>query len=525
MVAPFGHELAKDYKEPIAHFLLQVVVIIVFCRVIGRLLTYLKQPIVIGEIIAGIILGPSVLAQSYGWNEFVFPASSLTVLKVVAEVGVVFFMFFMGLEVRPSEIRQAFKSSMPIALAGVILPFGIGCSLSFYIHDLVDSTTDKISFMLFVGASMSFTAFPVLARILAANNAITSRIGVRAMSIASVDDLLAWTVLAIATSYHSGVGALEGLYTILTAIAWVLFLALVVRPLLEQLHLYLRKKKRETSTDFVVVVFLGMCCSAWMTQMIGVHSFFGAFVFGIIVPKDGVLVDQYLMPKIELLILNFFVPLYFANSGLRTDLRTLGGNSKISGAIIVVILCATIGKILPALVMGILFNYGKKFSLQLAILINTRGLIELIALNIALTVGAFNVQVFSMFVIMALVTTFVSGPLFWYLYDPKEDPPRTRPAALLLMSDEVLVANNKQEEHTIEMPTVRGFNNGVNQSSDIDHPENVQNGHVDGRSKTPDDEHDHSEEIKDRPVEVHVVTNRESDSPVGRAPVGVDPAW
>jgi Kef-type K+ transport system membrane component KefB len=235
-------------------------------------------------------------------------------------------------------------------------------------------------------------------------------------------------VLAIATSYNNGQG-IDALYTILTAIAWVLFLLLAVRPLLAMIHKWLVDTGRETSPHFACLIFLLLCTSSWVTTSIGVHSIFGAFVLGACVPKEGKLVDEFLVPKIELLIHNFFVPLYYANSGLRTDLSTL--DNSLVGALLLIITCSVLAKALPAFFLGMGFKYGWRFSAQLAVLLTARGMIELIALNIAYSAHAFDVRVFSMFVVMALLTAFSSGPLFWLLYDPKADPPRVKAGTLL----------------------------------------------------------------------------------------------
>jgi len=326
------------------------------------------------------------------------------------------------------EVLKSAKKTWVIGFASILLPFGFGAAIASFMYDHTDMATTNpdtpfAAFILFTGASMSFTAFPVLARILTANNALTAQIGLVAMGVSSMDDALAWTVLAIATSYQTGGSPANGAWGILLAIAWIIFLLVVVRRILEHLHVKL------SESMFIVTVFIGLCTSAWFTQVLGLHAFFGGFIFGVCVPKHDRAWSTQLIHELEVVIVNFFVPIFFCNTGLNTDFSQLSG---VAGPILLVIGLATVGKMLPPLLLGkFLRRYSWSFSFQLASLMNARGLVELIALTIAKESGAFNMKMYSVFVIMALTTTFMSGPMFYFSYDPKKDPPAAMRASRL----------------------------------------------------------------------------------------------
>jgi len=261
--------------------------------------------------------------------------------------------------------------------------------------------------------------------------------------VSSMDDALAWTVLAVATSYQTGGSPANGAWAILLAIAWVLFLLLVARKVLERLRLKL------SDSMFIVTVFIGLCSSAWVTQVLGLHAFFGGFIFGVCVPKSDKAWNEQLIHQLEVVVVNFFVPIFFCNTGLGTDLTQLQG---VAGPIVLVIVLAASGKMLPPLLLGkVLCRYSWSFSFQLASLMNARGLVELIALTIAKESGAFNMKMYSVFVIMALTTTFMSGPMFYFSYDPKKDPPAALRASRLAGQVELL---SEPQQPALELPVV-----------------------------------------------------------------------
>jgi len=412
----FGETIEHEMETILSHLLLQIIFILFICKLIVMAIAPLKQPPVVGEIIAGLLMGPTVMGQSENFKHFMFPDSNKAVLKAMADIGIVFFMFILGLEFRPADMLATIKKTWHIGLCGIALPFGLGCSISNWLYSIYmeDTEVSRTSFLLFVSSTMSFTAFPVLARILLANNALTAQIGQVAMGVASIDDILAWTVLAMSTAYHIGGSLGAGLLAVFIAAVWIAIMSMALQPGLRF------AKTRVNSNTFALIVFACMCVSALVTQLLGLHAFFGAFVFGICVPKEDEIFIEHFMEQIEVVTVNFFVPLFFCNTGLRTDLTTM---ASAGGPVITVLILSIVGKMIPPIVIGKLTGFTWSFSFQLAALMSARGLIALIALDVALEVGAFTTEIFGIFVIMALVTTMLAGPLFALSYDPKVDPP------------------------------------------------------------------------------------------------------
>ena len=338
--------------DALSLFLVQVVIILVLVRILAKVLGRLRQPPVIGEIIAGILLGPSAFGYIPGFSSTIFPTSSLTVLSVFSQIGLIFFMFFLGLEVDASLLTRNWRASAPVAVMSIIIPFCSGIGISYWFYDIEPTNATRTVFLLFMGTAFAFTAFPVLARILTSFRLIDTGVGIHALSIAAIDDVLAWIVLALTLSYAGGGSAAQGVYTMLLVIAYVLVIVFVVRPCLVVLGQWFSLRKRqdeEFSREYVALLFLLLALASIWTEIIGVQAFFGAFAFGIIVPKEYGLVE-YLAPKIELLVVEFFLPLYFANSGLSTQLGALNSGA-LWGKAVALIVIATVSKTLPVTVM------------------------------------------------------------------------------------------------------------------------------------------------------------------------------
>ena len=356
--------------DALSLFLVQVIIILVFVRILAKVLGKLRQPPVIGEIIAGIFLGPSVFGYIPGFSNTIFPTSSYTVLQVFAQIGLIFFMFFLGLEVDIALLTRNWRAAAPVAITSIIIPFGCGVGISFWFYDIEPTTASQSTFLLFMGTSFSFTAFPVLARLLTSFRLLDAGVGVHTLSIAAIDDVLAWCVLAITLSYAGGGSAVQGVYTMLLVIAFVLVVVFIARPFMMWAGLFFARRTaaaqakgpgaEEFSRDYVALLFFLLACSAIWTEIIGVHAFFGAFAFGVAVPKSldlyaaqGIAhygLVEYLAPKIELLVVEFFLPLYFANSGLSTQLGTLN-TGELWGKAIALILIATAAKMGPVTLM------------------------------------------------------------------------------------------------------------------------------------------------------------------------------
>ena len=358
------------HDDALSLFLIQIVIILVLVRILAKVLGRLRQPPVIGEIIAGIFLGPSIFGYIPNFSATIFPTSSLTVITVFAQIGLIFFMFFLGLEVDIALLTRNWRAAAPVAITSIIIPFGCGVGISFWFYDIEPTTADQVTFLLFMGTSFSFTAFPVLARLLTSFRLLDAGVGVHALSIAAIDDVLAWCVLAITLSYAGGGSAVQGVYTMLLVIAFVLVVVFIARPFLMWAGLYFARRTadaqakgpgaEEFSRDYVALLFFLLACASIWTEIIGVHAFFGAFAFGVAVPKSiDLYVDQgiehyglveYLAPKIELLVVEFFLPLYFANSGLSTQLGTLN-SGELWGKAVALIIIATAAKMGPVTLM------------------------------------------------------------------------------------------------------------------------------------------------------------------------------
>ena len=286
-----------------------------------------------------------------GFTNSIFPTASLTVISVFAQIGLIFFMFFLGLEVEVSLLTRNWRAAGPVAIVSIIIPFCTGVGISYWFYDIEKTTADQTTFLLFMGTSLAFTAFPVLARILTSFRLIHAGFGVHTLSIAAIDDVLAWCVLAITLSYAGGGAAINGLYTMLMVIGFVLVLVFAARPVLFYLgaicHASNARKTHPVDfpRDYIAILFFGLLCASLWTEIIGVHAFFGAFAFGIIVPKEYGLVP-YLAPKIELLVVEFFLPLYFVNSGLGTTLGALN-TGELWGKAIALIFLACVDRPTP----------------------------------------------------------------------------------------------------------------------------------------------------------------------------------
>ena len=410
---------------------MQVVIILTVCKLLGLVLGVLKQPPVIGEIIGGVIVGPSVFGQWNWWLVHVFQSSAISPLSVdcialVADLGIVLFMFMVGLELDERLVRRMWKTSFPIAVASVLFPFGVGSLLAIWVYpinnDYLAVPVGKTAFFLFFGASMSFTALPVLASLLTATRLISTPVGIQAISCATVDDVLAWCVLAVSTAFAKG-DELAGLVTFALAIAYVLIMVLAVRPLLRLVHEnYLRKGEELSSPTFSYCMIITLLLSAFFCEIINIHSFFGAFIAGLCAPKGG---RWHLEAahRMELVTKELLLPLFFVASGAKTDLSSIN-SGQLVGLVFAVWFIATVAKVLPATVMTRLMT-GREwypYSLTVGVLMNTRGLVELIALNIGFSLGILSQQVFTVLVLMALLTTFCTAPLVYLMYQRSYRP-------------------------------------------------------------------------------------------------------
>jgi Kef-type K+ transport system membrane component KefB len=399
---------------PLPLLTLQACIIIASARGIGALARRLGQPAVIAEVIAGILLGPSLLGRvSPGLFDSLFPKSSFSGLALVSQVGLVFFMFLIGLELDPKLLRGRGASSFAISAAGIFVPFTLGALLALQVFAAqAERGVSRASFVLFMGIAMSITAFPVLARILAETKLIRTKMGSVALACAAADDVTAWCLLAFVVSFVHAQGALSALVTVLEVAGFVAAMLFVVRPLLARLSA--RVTRREDLTQNVVALtFVLLLASAFVSEVIGVHALFGAFLFGTIMPRHGDYAEA-LAERLEDFVVVGFLPLFFAFSGLRTQLGLVAGVGDW-------LLClsligvACLGKFGGSFSVARLTGMSTRDAAAIGVLMNTRGLMELIVLNIGLDLGVISPKIFTMMVLMALVTTLMTTPLLKWL--------------------------------------------------------------------------------------------------------------
>jgi Kef-type K+ transport system membrane component KefB/nucleotide-binding universal stress UspA family protein len=398
--------------------LIEVLIVIGLSRLMGLGCRFINQPLVIGEIIAGIMLGPSLfglIAPDLAAN--LFPAETLPFLDVLSQVGLIFFMFLIGLELNPKYLSGNLEIAILTSHVSILVPFSLGSLLALLLYPLVsNSSVAFTAFALFLGAAMSITAFPVLARIITENNLQGTRLGTLALTCAAVDDVTAWCLLALAiavTRTNSMAGAIP---TILYSLLYIGFMVTAGRWFLQRLSSYYDRAGR--INQFVLAgIYMGVVASALITELIGIHLIFGAFLLGAVMPKTPGLVGE-LAHKTEDFVLTFLLPIFFAYSGLRTQIGLLNspGLWLLCAAVVGV---AIIGKYFGTYVAARVGGIEKREASALGWLMNTRGLTELIVLNIGLSLGVISPLLFTMLVIMALVTTFMTSPLLEWTYPKK----------------------------------------------------------------------------------------------------------
>lgn len=397
--------------------LIQIGIIIALSRGVGLLFKKISQPLVIGEIVAGILLGPSFFGLiAPDLSAQLFPPETLPYLNILAQVGLVFFMFLVGLEFNSDNLKGKGHAAVVVSHVSIIAPFFLGGLLALYLYEsLSTSAVPFLSFSLFMGAAMSVTAFPVLARILTERNLHKTYLGTIAITCAAVDDVTAWCLLAFVISVVRSGDLLGAVPTTLLAVVYIGFMLTVGRTLLAQLADFVEKSNNGRLTQlWVAVIFIGLIISATITELIGIHNIFGAFLFGAVMPQRRVFVRD-LAEKTEDFTVVFLLPIFFAYTGLRTQFGLLN-NSSLWLDCALVVLAATLGKFGGSSLSAKLSGLNWRESSALGVLMNTRGLMELIILNIGLDLGVISPALFAMMVIMALVTTFATTPILEWIY-------------------------------------------------------------------------------------------------------------
>lgn len=390
---------------------LQVAVILGACRVFGWLARAVRQPQVMGEIIAGIALGPSLFGLFLpGLQAGLFPRPSMTIIYTVSKIGLVLYMFLIGVEFDAEVVRRRIRSAVSVSFAGMIVPFLLGGSLGLYLFGYGQFFAGGVSRWTgaaFLGAAMSITAFPVLARILQERGLTNTRLGALVLAAGSIDDASAWCILAIVLASFTGNPAVAVL-AIGGAAVYVAVVLLLGKPLLKRLGQRVEREKRMSATMLSFVLMLLMLC-AWMTDRIGIYEVFGAFIFGVAQPR-GLFAEE-LRRLIEPLTTTLLLPLFFVYSGLNTSIG-LVDSALLWLVTAAVLLAACLGKGVACAAAARLTGQTRQESLQIGVLMNTRGLMELIILNIGLERGIITPTLFAIMVIMAIVTTLMASPLF-----------------------------------------------------------------------------------------------------------------
>ncbi|KAL5507866.1 KHA1_1 [Sanghuangporus vaninii] len=403
-------------NDPFRLWVIQAGIIIIFTQLLSVVLGRLRQPRVIAEVIGGVLLGPSVMGQIPGFSDNIFPSDSIPILNLTANVGLVFFLFLVGLEVDISMMKRNARAAFFISAIGLIIPLGLGAALAVPIyHEFVDSDVNYGHFILFVAVAVGITAFPVLCRILTETRLLDTPVGVVTLAAGVGNDIVGWILLALAVALVNSSTGLTALWVLLTGVGWVLFMLLPVKWAFRWLA---RKtgslEGSHPSMLMMTITFLMVLVSAFFTDIIGIHAIFGGFLAGLVIPHDGGFAIA-LVEKLEDFVSLVFLPLYFAFSGLRTDLSLLD-NGKTWGYVVFICVIAFVSKFFGCAVTAKLNGFSIRESGAIGTLMSCKGLVELIVLNVGFQAGILDTRLFSMFVLHAIVLTFITTPLtlLWY---------------------------------------------------------------------------------------------------------------
>jgi Kef-type K+ transport system membrane component KefB len=397
--------------------ILQIAVVIAVSRLVAWLFQKLNQPTVIGEMFGGIMLGPSLLGWlAPGFSAALFPASTVGALNGLSQLGVVLYMFLVGLGLNNRAVKEQGHRAVLTSHVSIVLPFVLGSALALVLYPLVAPPhVEFMGFALFMGASMSITAFPVLARILTERRMLSTKLGSLAISCAAVDDVTGWCILAyIVILIRAHEGTSLSIWTMLGGLAvFVLAMFTVIRYLLKRFERVFHREGAVTDTALAVMLTVPLL-AAVVTEHLGLHLVFGSFLAGVVMPKDIRFV-RHVADKMETATVVLMLPLYFALTGLRTSIRLIDGVEMwlLCAAIVVV---AIAGKLGGSMIAARATSAPWREALGLGVLMNTRGLMELVILNIGLDVGVISPTLFSMMVLMALITTFMTSPLLSWVY-------------------------------------------------------------------------------------------------------------
>lgn len=414
-----GDELIVSLQQPLSLLLLQIIVIIAAARGLGYLFARISQPAVIGEMLAGILLGPSLL----GWmaprtESFLFPASSFGTLQLLSQIGVILFMFIVGMELNVRFLRKRARTAVLVSHAGILAPFILGTALSLLLYrSLAPQGVSFRAFALFMGIAMSITAFPVLSRILEQRGMSETPLGSTAIACAAVDDVTAWCLLALVLAIARAESLAGAIRTVGLALFFIAVMIFLIRP---KIHQIIKRAghKEATGNGLIAGMLIFAFASALFTETIGIHALFGAFLAGVVLPPQLVTRVR-VKERLETFNMVFLLPLFFAFTGLRTQINLL--DDRWSWFLCACIIMAAIaGKLAGTALAARSTGMSWYDSLSIGALMNTRGLMELIALNIGFDLGILSAKAFAMMVLMALITTTMAGPILSLLESRKQ---------------------------------------------------------------------------------------------------------
>jgi Kef-type K+ transport system membrane component KefB len=413
--------------------LIQIGIVLVVARLVGFLFRKIHQPQVMGEMVAGILLGPSLLGWvAPGAYSALFPSESLGFLSSLSQIGLLLFMFLVGLELDPKMLQGHGRMALVISHVSITVPFFLGVLLAVYIYPrLSDESVSFTHFALFIGTSMSITAFPVLARILSERRMLHSRLGVIAIASAAINDVTGWLILAgVVLLVRAGETALPLWVTLAGVVVYISSMLFPVRRLLSRLDAIYQRKK-VLSQDVLAFLLIFVLASSWLTEWLGIHALFGAFLAGAVLPKQSGFVHA-LTEKLNDTAVVLLLPLFFAFTGLRTSIGLVSG-AEMWFYTALIVLVAIAGKFGGSTYAARVSGMPWREAGALGILMNTRGLMELVLLNIGLDIGVLSPALFTMLVLMALITTFMTAPILEWIYFsrlvPQEYPdPEAGPA-------------------------------------------------------------------------------------------------
>lgn len=399
--------------EPTAILLLQIIAILIVSRIFSTLFARIKQPTVVGEIIAGIVLGPTILGYFFpSIYNFVFSPDSLHNLYIVSQLGLILYMFTIGMDLNMSELKDQFKNTFVISITSIAIPFILGMTVAFFVfQEYVTGNITFISFALFIGISMSITAFPVLARIVQEKGLSKTHLGTISIGSAAIDDVTAWILLVAVIAIAQTGSFASSIYTLILTLIYIALMILLVRPMVKRIATVYQKEELMNKSIFGFFILI-LIISAYSTQVLGIHALFGAFLAGVIMPPLPKF-RRLMVDKIEDLSVSLLLPLFFVYTGLKTEIG-LVNTPQLWMLCFLFIFVAIVGKFGGGTLAARATGESWRDSLSLGVLMNTRGLMELVVLNIGLEMGILPPVIFAMLVLMALFTTFMTTPMLHF---------------------------------------------------------------------------------------------------------------